>query len=37
MWCPPEFRRIHSHKRSQQRIDKELYDAEWVKEINIDK
>lgn len=37
MWCPPDFRRIHSHKRRKQQIDQEMYDPEWVERVNIEK
>lgn len=34
MWCPPDFRRIHSNKRRKEKIDAEIYDAEWVNRVN---
>ena len=37
MWCPPDFRRVHSQKRSKDKIDAQLYDPEWVQKVNIDK
>ena len=37
MWCPTEFRRVHTHKRSKQQLDAEMYDAEWVANVNREK
>lgn len=37
MWCPPDFRRIHSHNRRKEKIDAEIYDAEWVRKLNVGK
>ncbi len=37
MWCPPDFRRIHSQRRRKDKIDAQLYDPDWVQSINIDK
>lgn len=37
MWCPPDFRRIHSMEKSKEKIDKEMYDPEWVQKVNSDK
>ena len=37
MWCPPDFRRIESQKKSKEDIDSQMYDAEWVNRINKEK
>lgn len=37
MWCPPDFRRMHSHKRRKAKIDEQMYDPEWVDQVNRDK
>ncbi len=37
MWCPVDFRRVHSQIRRKNKIDSEMYDAEWVKKVNNDK
>jgi hypothetical protein len=37
MWCPPDFRKIHSQKRRKQKLDDQLYDADWLAKLNIDK
>ncbi len=37
MWCPPDFRRIHSQMRRKSKIDAELYDPAWVEKVNQDK
>jgi hypothetical protein len=37
MWCPADFRRIHSNMRRKNKIDEDMNDAEWVKKVNIDK
>lgn len=37
MWCPPDFRRVHSDKRRTEKIERELYDPEIVERINRDK
>lgn len=37
MWCPPDFRRIHSSLRRKQKLDDELYDIDYVREVNKDK
>jgi hypothetical protein len=34
MWCPPDFRRINTSLRRKEKMDKEMYDPEWVKEVN---
>ena len=35
MWCPPDFRRIHSNMRRKNKIDAELYpDPEWINSVN---
>jgi hypothetical protein len=37
MWCPTDFRRIHSAQRRKQKIDAEIYDDDYVQKVNIDK
>ena len=37
MWCPPDFRRVHSQSRRKQKIDGDLYDAQWVEQVNVGK
>ena len=37
MWCPTDFRRIHSAQRRKQKIDAELYTDDFVESVNIDK
>ena len=37
MWCPPDFRRIHSQKRRKDKMDAQIYDKEWVDKINYEK
>ncbi len=34
MWCPPEFRRVHTAQRSKQQLDAKLYDPAWVASVN---
>lgn len=34
MWCPVEFRRLHSHQRDRNQRDAEMYDADWVNSVN---
>ena len=34
MWCPVEFRRLHTAKRSKQQLDESMYDAQWVAQVN---
>ena len=37
MWCPPDFRHIHSTMKRKEQVDKELYDEEWVRRVNKEK
>jgi hypothetical protein len=37
MWCPPDFRRVQSQSRRKQKIDAEIYDAQWVEQVNVGK
>eukprot|EP00347_Sterkiella_histriomuscorum_P009945 403339269 len=34
MWCPPDFRTIHSNQRRQQIRESEMYSKEWVDKVN---
>ena len=37
MWCPTEFRRIHTAERSKKQLDEQMYDAKWVAGVNYAK
>ena len=37
MWCPTEFRRIHSYKKHKDQRDEKIYDQEWLQRYNIEK
>jgi len=37
MWCPPDFRRLHGHRRRVQKIEETTYDPEIVEKINREK
>ena len=37
MWCPVDFRRIHSQIRRKHKIDAQIYDQDWVERLNIEK
>ena len=37
MWCPNDFRRIHSHRKRQSDIHNEMYDKAHVDQINSDR
>ena len=37
MWCPIDFRRIHSNRRRKNNIDSQMYDEDWVEKVNIDR
>ena len=37
MWCPADFRRVHSQMRLKEKTDAQLYDAEWVARVNREK
>ena len=34
MWCPTEFRRLHTAKRSKQQLDESMYDKDWLAGVN---
>ena len=34
MYCPPDFRRVHTFQRSKQQLDASMYDKEWVDSVN---
>ena len=34
MWCPVDFRRVHSEKRRKDKIDAQIYDPEMVNKVN---
>ena len=37
MWCPGDFRRVHSFKKRKDDLDSELYNKEYVDRINSEK
>ena len=37
MWCPNDFRRIHSHLKRKGDLDAELFEKEYVDKINKSK
>jgi hypothetical protein len=37
MWCPPDFRRVHTSIRRKEKIDSVMYDADMLQKLNIDK
>ncbi len=37
MWCPAEFRRVHTAERLKRQLDESMYDAEWVAGVNKQK
>jgi hypothetical protein len=37
MWCPTDFRRMHSQQRRKEKIDAQIYTDDFVQAINIDK
>lgn len=37
MWCPPEFRRVHSSIKRKEDVDSVLYDPDWVRQVNLNK
>ena len=37
MWCPAEFRRIHTAERSKRKLDESMYDSQWVAAVNASK
>lgn len=34
MWCPAEFRRVHTQQRAKAQLDASMYDADWVANVN---
>ena len=37
MWCPADFRRIHSMRYAKAKLDSEMFDKAWVDKINESK
>jgi hypothetical protein len=37
MWCPNDFRRMHSVMKRKSDLDDQMYDKELVDKINADK
>jgi len=37
MWCPKDFRRIHSFKKRRADLESEIYDKGWVDRINSER
>ena len=37
MWCPNDFRRMHSHKKRVDDMNASLYDKEFVDKVNKEK
>ena len=37
MWCPPDFRRMHSQMRRKNKRDEELYDVDLLAKLNYEK
>jgi hypothetical protein len=37
MWCPADFRRIHSNLRRKNKIDNEMYDVDYLARLNYEK
>ena len=37
MWCPAEFRRLHTAKRQKDKLDELVYDKEWLERNNYAK
>jgi len=35
MWCPVDFRRVHSQIRLKEKADAQLYDQDWLQKVNI--
>lgn len=37
MWCPADFRRIHSAKYAKDKMEAQVYDKAWVDKVNEQK